>query len=148
MLGVRAVYSPNFSDYELLNIGQLLVTRDKELFRRRTQLSLLLITMSRIEWLSILSLVLGFSLSLDMNKSLCPICGSRLTRVSRDAVVNKVPNNVLLRHSDFWLCTGCGRVYWVGSHHVRIRRELETARSILSGLKISCVNNNLLIFHG
>ncbi|GGI68114.1 Mut7-C RNAse domain-containing protein [Vulcanisaeta souniana] len=147
MLGVRAVYSPNFSDNELLGVNQLLVTRDKELFRKRTRLSLLLITTSRVEWLSILSLVLSFPLSLDMNRSLCPVCGSRLIKVSREAVINKVPNNVLLRHSDFWLCTGCGRVYWVGSHHARIRRELEIARGILSELKVSCVNNNLLIFH-
>ena len=145
MLGVRAMYSPNYSDVDLLGINHLLVTRDRELFRRRTGLSLLLITPRHVEWLSILSLVLGFPLVLNMERSLCPICGSRLVKVSRDLVVGKVPRNVLLRHNEFWMCTGCGKVYWVGSHHARISRELEIARKLRGTLGTQCVDDNLLI---
>ncbi len=147
MLGVKAVYNSNYSDMDLLSINHLLVTRDRELFRRRTRLSLLLITPRNIEWLSVLSLVLGIPLKLNMERSLCPICGSRLVRVGRDLVADRVPRGVLLRHDEFWLCTGCGRVYWVGSHHARISRELEIARNIQGALSTQCVNGNLLIIH-
>ncbi|MGC9179437.1 MAG: Mut7-C RNAse domain-containing protein [Vulcanisaeta sp.] len=145
MLGVRVIYSPNFSDNELLNVNHLLVTKDRELFRKRSRLSLLLSTPRHVEWLSVLSLVLGFPLMLNMEKSLCPICGSGLVRVSRDSVIGKVPSSVLLRNNEFWLCTGCGKVYWVGSHHARINKELEVARGVLGTLSTSCIGNNLLI---
>ena len=148
MLGVRAMYSPNYSDADLLSVNHLLVTRDRELFRRRAGLSLLLVTPRHVEWLSVLSLVLGFPLMLDMGRSLCPVCGSKLIKVSRDSVVGKVPRNVLLRHSEFWVCTGCGKVYWVGSHHVRINRELEIARKLQVTLSTQCVDGNLLIIRG
>ncbi|WP_243670454.1 hypothetical protein [Vulcanisaeta sp. JCM 16161] len=131
-----------------MSVEHLLVTKDRELFRRRTRLSLLLVTSKHVEWLSILSMILGFPLTLNMERSLCPVCGSRLTRVSRDLVVDKVPRSVLLRHSEFWLCTGCGKVYWVGSHHVRISKELEIAGSIQSMLSTQCVGNNLLVIRG
>ena len=145
MLGVRAMYSPNYDDEDLLGINHLLVTRDRELFRRRGGLSLLLITPSNTEWLAVISLVLGIPLVLNMERSLCPICGSRLVRVGRDSVADRVPRGVLLRHSEFWLCTGCGRVYWVGSHHQRICRELEMAGNVRRALSTKCVGNNLLI---
>ncbi|WP_054842142.1 Mut7-C RNAse domain-containing protein [Vulcanisaeta distributa] len=145
MLGVKATYNPSFHDADLLSINHLLVTRDRELFRRRARLSLLLTTSMHVEWLAVLSLILGFPLALNMERSLCPVCGSRLVRVSRDAVANMVPRSVLLRHSEFWLCTGCGKVYWVGSHHIRIARELEIARDIQGALSTQCVDNNLLI---
>ncbi|MGC8542820.1 MAG: Mut7-C RNAse domain-containing protein [Vulcanisaeta sp.] len=145
ILGVRAVYNSNFKDEELLNIDHLLITRDRELFRKRTQLSMLLETSRHLEWLSISSLVLGVPLVLDMGRSLCPICGSSLIKVGKDAVADKVPKGVLSRYNDFWLCTGCGQVYWVGSHHMRIKKELELARVLLGSISTSCVNNNLLI---
>ncbi|WP_054853398.1 MULTISPECIES: Mut7-C RNAse domain-containing protein [Vulcanisaeta] len=145
ILGVRVTYNPSFDDYYLLNVGHVLVTKDRELFRRRTKLSLLLITSGHVEWLSILSLVLGFPLVLNMERSLCPICGSRLIKVSKDLVIDKVPQGVLLRHSEFWLCTGCGKVYWVGSHHARMGKELEIARGIQGALSTQCINGNLLV---
>jgi len=147
MLGVHAIYSPSFNDESLLSINHLLITRDRELFRKRSLPTLLLETSIHEEWLSISSLILGTQLVINMDRSLCPICGSKLVKVSREAVVNKVPGSVLLKHDSFWLCTGCGKVYWVGSHHMRIGKELEIARYILSRLKASCVGNNLLIIH-
>ncbi len=145
MLGVKAMYNPNFRDSDLLGVDHLLVTKDRELFRRRVKLSLLLVTPRHTEWLSILSLILGFPLYLNMERSLCPVCGSRLIRVSGDLVADKVPRSVLLRHSEFWLCTGCGKVYWVGSHHMRISKELEVARNVQGMLSVQCIDNNLLV---
>ncbi len=145
MLGVHAIYSPSFSDEYLLTVSHLLITRDRELFRKRAVATLLLETSTHTEWLSVSSLVLGNQLVLDMDRSLCPICGSRLIRVGKDAIAGRVPRSVLLRHDTFWACTGCGKVYWVGSHHARIRRELESARAILGRLRTSCVDGNLLI---
>jgi uncharacterized protein with PIN domain len=145
MLGVRVNYSPNFADDALINMSHLLITRDKELFRRRVFISVLLETSRHAEWLSIASLILGIPLKLDLGKSLCPVCGSSLIKVNRETVVDRVPRGVLMKYDDFWLCTGCGKVYWIGSHHTRIKKELDKAQFILTDLKASCTNDNLLI---
>lgn len=145
MLGLNVNYSPNFDDRYLMSVNGLVITRDKELFESRKGDSLLLLTANHEHWLAATARVLRIELSINPERSLCPVCGSRLIRVSKDVVKDKVPPRVLNAHEEFWLCTGCGRVYWIGSHHVRINKMLNRARDLESHLTVKCINNLLII---
>lgn len=54
----------------------------------------------------------------------CPVCNTPLHRAKKNEVAPKVPQYVLKMHRKFWLCGGCGKVYWTGSHWKRIYRIL------------------------
>ncbi len=54
----------------------------------------------------------------------CNRCNVPLTIVGCDQVKNLVPNYVFKQHRHFHQCTDCKRVYWMGSHIDRIKREL------------------------
>lgn len=56
--------------------------------------------------------------------SRCPLCNGMLVPASKEDVVNKVPIAVIESHKEFWLCTNCGQVYWVGSHFKNINKVL------------------------
>lgn len=62
---------------------------------------------------------LGLSLSFDPKFTRCPICNHPLN---------------LERRSDReeWMCPGCGKKYWKGSHWRNISRTLEEARKRLT----------------
>ncbi|WP_238375182.1 Mut7-C RNAse domain-containing protein [Vulcanisaeta thermophila] len=148
MLGVSVNYTPSFSDDYLAGVNGLLITRDRNLFRLRRGESLLLLTMNHEHWLATAILVLGVEPSINGERSLCPMCGSKLVRVGKDVIKNLVPPRVLSTHDEFWLCTGCGRVYWVGSHHGRINAMLSRARELVGKLTVKCVGNTLIIQAG
>ncbi len=57
--------------------------------------------------------------------SRCMECNGELDTVSRKEVAGRVPPGVLRDHDRFFLCQGCGRAFWHGSHWRRIGGRLE-----------------------
>ena len=51
----------------------------------------------------------------------CLECNAPLQAIDREAVFADLPPRVRSRQSTFTRCTGCGRVYWPGTHWERLR---------------------------
>jgi len=54
----------------------------------------------------------------------CTVCNGAINRVSREEVRDEVKPRVYELYSEFYRCSGCGRVYWHGSHVERILKNL------------------------
>jgi len=52
-------------------------------------------------------------------------CNGELGVVPPGTVTGRVPRGVILDHEKFFLCRGCERVFWHGSHWDRIVGRLE-----------------------
>ena len=63
--------------------------------------------------------------ALSLRPSRCMGCNGELEAVSPGAVSDRVPPGVTRDHEKFFLCGGCGRVFWHGSHWARISGRLE-----------------------
>jgi uncharacterized protein with PIN domain len=57
--------------------------------------------------------------------SRCTVCNGELVDADPHEVADRVPAPVVESHSEFRRCPGCGRIYWQGSHHRRLRRVVE-----------------------
>jgi len=55
--------------------------------------------------------------------SRCTVCNAPLADAPAEAR-NEVPPGARRRLDALWRCTGCGRLYWVGSHVARMRARL------------------------
>jgi uncharacterized protein with PIN domain len=54
----------------------------------------------------------------------CLHCNWPLTAVSKDEVLDRLPERVAVSYHTFTVCTCCGRVFWPGSHWQRMRAML------------------------
>jgi uncharacterized protein with PIN domain len=63
--------------------------------------------------------------ALTRRQSRCMECNGELGVATHGAVTGRVPRGVILDHEEFFLCRGCGRVFWRGSHWDRIVGRLE-----------------------
>ncbi len=63
--------------------------------------------------------------ALSRRESRCMACNGELAVVSPGTVANRVPPGVARDQEEFFLCKGCGRVLWHGSHWARISGRLE-----------------------
>ena len=143
MLGHNVVYEANSNDEVLLvnaaARGMTLLTRDEELHKRamsKSIPSILVLGETEDERLAQISKELGISLTLDMENTLCPECGSALRAASKTEVSGLVPEASLRLYDRFWQCNnpGCRKVYWAGSHWRQISQTLVRARK-LAGLE-------------
>jgi hypothetical protein len=72
-------------------------------------------------------------LGLDTRSGLwtrCTLCNAPIERVERAAVEALVEAKVFQLYEEFYRCTGCGHVYWQGSH---VERTLRNLGKILGG---------------
>jgi uncharacterized protein len=63
--------------------------------------------------------------ALSRRPARCMECNGELATVPPGAVSDRVPPGVLQDREEFFLCGGCGRVFWHGSHWERISGRLE-----------------------
>jgi uncharacterized protein with PIN domain len=57
----------------------------------------------------------------------CSRCNAPLEAVAVEAVAARLPARVRERHTRFFACPRCGRVYWEGTHVERMRRVIDRA---------------------
>ncbi|WP_319525583.1 Mut7-C RNAse domain-containing protein [uncultured Desulfosarcina sp.] len=56
--------------------------------------------------------------------SRCVVCNCRLRETDRQMVKGRVPDYVWQRHARFRTCDQCRRLYWAGSHPVRMEERM------------------------
>jgi uncharacterized protein with PIN domain len=61
----------------------------------------------------------------------CLECNGTLTTAAKPEVAAVVPERAWRSHEEFVRCTSCGRVYWAGTHHERLRRFIEDIQRTL-----------------
>jgi hypothetical protein len=54
----------------------------------------------------------------------CTLCNATITRIEKAQVESLVKPKVFQLYAEFYRCSGCGQVYWQGSHVERILRNL------------------------
>ena len=63
----------------------------------------------------------------------CTVCNGRLVKVEKEDIRGKVPDGVLERNDEFYICESCGKVYWRGSHWERIDELIDSLNKRLKG---------------
>jgi uncharacterized protein with PIN domain len=130
ILGYDAAYDPGLDDYQLMRLARaedrVLLTRDRELARRRGIQTLLIRSEVLEEQLRQLRSELDLQPAASFSR--CPVCNELLASLDREAARSRVPAYVARTQERFRLCPGCGRVYWRGSHWQQMEERLEALR--------------------
>jgi uncharacterized protein len=128
MLGFDAVYGNSFTDPELVRISsgqhRILLTRDRGLLKHSavTHGYLVRETDSRRQ---LAEIVARFDLAHSAQPfTRCMVCNGSLEEIGKEEARAIVPPRVASSFEEFRRCSGCGRVYWKGSHYRRIARWL------------------------
>jgi uncharacterized protein with PIN domain len=126
VLGYDTTYFPHLDDDRLVRLaraeGRLLLTRDRDLARRRG-LQCLLIESDHLE--EQLGQVLAEpALTEEHPFSRCPVCNTPLQKVKKPELEGRVPPHIFRTHKDFSLCPNCDKIYWPGTHWARMQEKL------------------------
>ena len=61
----------------------------------------------------------------------CLRCNAPLQKVPKADVIEKLEPLTKIYYQEFRRCTGCGQIYWAGSHFSKLQRRLEKIRARL-----------------
>jgi uncharacterized protein with PIN domain len=142
MLGQDVEYSVKLSDSELLELAKkenrVLLTKDLELYQRAIAKgidALYLEGNTESERLAELAKRYSLTLTIDMDKSHCPICNTKLKETPKELLLGEVEKNTFIHYDKFWKCPNCGQIYWQGAHWEKINNILNEAQIKLEKLK-------------
>jgi uncharacterized protein with PIN domain len=115
------IYSNKLDDNELIAIAKkekrVLLTRDFELYQQATAKNVeafYLEGQTREQKLAELARRFNIDLDVDLTRSRCPRCNTRVRRIPKEEAMDKVERNTLVHYDEFWTCTKCGQIYWQG----------------------------------
>ena len=55
----------------------------------------------------------------------CLRCNARLENVEKETVIERLETLTKIYYEQFRRCTGCGQVYWAGSHFSKLKKRVE-----------------------
>jgi hypothetical protein len=127
-MGYDTLYPGQVKDRRLLQLAaaekRILVTRDRMLARLAEPLSCLIRTETLDEQIVEAVRRLALSPSHAEWLSRCLECNARLEPRDRESLGASVPAHVFATHTEFWVCAGCGKIYWPGSHAAQMLERL------------------------
>ena len=133
--GADCEYAEGMDDDQLLEVtesGRVLLTRDKVLAQRCGDRGMYIASDDLEEQL--VQVLTAFPDLLDVEPlSRCLVCNIEVQPVTPGEVVGSVPDSVLERHDELWMCPRCGRVYWTGTHVRNMTERLRALRERVIG---------------
>lgn len=127
--GFDTCYDNHYDDAELVALalreGRIVLTRDRELLKRRE-----LTHGCFVHALRPAEQAAELFARLDLARSarpftLCLECNAPLQPIDAVAIAHRLPPDVRARHSRFSTCARCRRVFWEGSHWRRMREVVD-----------------------
>lgn len=133
--GYEAYWEPAIPDDRLLTLARqssaILLTTDSMLLERR----LIRHGIIRCIWIppamsAEAQLALVFrELGLTLRAARCMSCGGELKQVDKFAMRDRIPPKTWLWKDEFFICKGCNKLFWHGTHWDRITRRLNQLTS-------------------
>jgi uncharacterized protein len=130
MLGFDCLYDNSFSDDQIIATSlketRIILTRDKMMLKNRK--------ITHGYWIrsvdpeqQVREIVNKFDLVRSFNPlSRCVECNSEIVGIGKDEILDRLPEKTRLYYNSFMICSGCKRIYWEGSHFVRMKKFIES----------------------
>ena len=129
MLGYDVSYESSISDDDFiaraLNEGRIILSMDRKLTKRESaKNSLLVNSPSYKEQLK--QVITQYNI--DYKSGIftrCLVCNRLLEPIEKEKIKDKVPPYVYSTQDEFDICQQCGRIYWSGTHRVKMLKMLD-----------------------
>jgi len=125
LLGFDTLWDPAWSEAEVarrgVNEGRTVLSRSRSLLKRRELTRAMLVRpddpQEQVRQVATRFLLAGR----EHRFSRCSVCNGEIEPVSKAEVLALIPPKTAVWLDDYYRCTGCGKLYWEGTHADRLR---------------------------
>ncbi len=126
MLGFDSLYKNNYGDEEIVKISlsekRTILTKDRGILKRK-EVEHGYYVRSTAPQIQLKEVVERFDLKKLINEfSRCLECNALLSTASIEEISGKIPPKVKEFQNEFYICKGCNKIYWPGSHYDKMKK--------------------------
>ncbi len=134
IFGFDTEYLANTDDNEIINRcsdrKRIILTRDKQLYKRLTKLnipSFPIISDNELETLIIIMKEsnINYVLSVPNDNTRCSLCNATLDKAQKSSLGDIVPKKVFENANVLFKCSICKKVYWDGKHTKELNQIID-----------------------
>jgi uncharacterized protein len=128
LLGLDTVYRNDLEDRVIVQIAgdeqRIILTRDLGILKsREVDRGYFIRSLDPVSQAR--EVVQRFDLRRRLNPfSLCMECNHPLRKVSKKSIEDRIGERTRKYYNTFYLCQGCGRIFWKGSHYRRLKARI------------------------
>ena len=142
LCGFDTLYGMKLADREIIDLSlagnRIILSRDKELLKnRRVFQSFRIMTTEPVEQLR--EVMKRYDLINNLNPfTRCMECNGEVVNVNKEEIGETLQPKTRNYYNEFKKCTGCGKIYWEGSHYERMKIFVD---SLISSQQSPVTNN-------
>jgi len=129
ILGYDSKYFSSIEDDKLIAIAKnekrIILTKDEQLTKiaeKQNVVSVLIRGNDELEQIVQINTKIKLDrFVMDTNNSRCIVCNGTLQQIEKYRVIGKIPEGILERKEKFWMCDSCKKIYWEGTHFVKLQ---------------------------
>ena len=128
VLGFNSKYSSSIEDEALIRLAKeenrVIITKDEALTITAGKMGLRTVLIrgnDEIDQIMQITASLGLYLEMDTDSSRCVNCNGKLESIEKSRIASKVPFGIYERQNRFWNCVDCKKIYWEGTHFVKLK---------------------------
>jgi uncharacterized protein with PIN domain len=134
LLGFDTLFRNDFEDDEIIDLSleekRIILTRDKGILKQNAVTHGYFIRNDDPKK-QLTEVIERFHLQNSFRPfSRCSNCNGELEEVAKSKLKTILPNDTLNYYNEFWNCTGCGKIYWEGSHFGRILNWVDELKKV------------------
>lgn len=132
ILGFDCHYRNDYSDPQIIQLALakelVILTRDRGILKHSCVSQGYLVGAERVE--EQVTEVLRRYCLFDRIEALrrCPECNGLLEPVAKEQIIQRLPAKTACYYQDFQQCSVCRRIYWQGSHYVKLKSWVQQLR--------------------
>ena len=124
ILGFDCKYSATIDDEDVLLVAKkenrVIITKDRQLATNAKKHDIVAVEISvHTEKDQMIQIAEKLSLGkykLNADSARCSVCNGDLHAIEKEKIIDKIPLKTAQNTEEFWICSDCKHIYWVGTH--------------------------------
>jgi uncharacterized protein len=134
IIGLDVLYKNNFDDEEIVRISlkekRAILTKDRGILKRNEVIHGYWVRSTKVEE-QVKEVLKRFDLKNEIKEfSRCLECNEPLKPITKETIIDQLPPKVANRQNEFYKCSSCNKIYWKGSHYMRMLNFVQSLQNI------------------
>ena len=130
LLGFDTLYGNDYDDFEIVRLSKeckrIILTRNASLLKMKTVTHGNWIRSNNPEEQTVEVLLRFDAVSSIKPFYRCLVCNGLIKKIAKDNIMHLLEEKTKRYYNEFFQCSSCLKVYWKGSHYVRMKKFIDT----------------------